>query len=217
MTPPTPVRATKRSPVLRQLLESVVVVLAFVAAGSAAGWLWERWWTPTLGVVIEGSWVPGYRADANGFVFDFPSLEGFFDGTAQYVVIGLGAGLVLGVLFALLGRGSEIAMLLAVLIGSLLAGFIAYRLGTHLGPLDPTILEARVDEATVLPADLRIEGRSPFFAWPLGALVGLCVTYLLTSATAESQRRETDDPRWLGQPDWLDEGSSEPGAGRASS
>ncbi len=193
-----------------------MVLLVFVGAGAGAGWLWERWWTPTLGVVIEGTWVPGYRSEGDGFVFDFPSLENFFNGTAQYVVIGLGAGLVLGVLAASLGRRSEIVMLLTVLTGSVVAGLIAYRFGTHLGPIDPATLEGTVEEATVLPAALTIEGASPFVAWPLGALVGLCVTYLLTSATAESARRESDDSRWLGRPAQLDEDSSEAGSGGAS-
>ena len=202
----------RRPAILRRLLEPLVVLLVFIGAGTGAGWLWERWWTPTQGVVIDGTWVPGYRAQGEGFVFDFPSLEGLFDATAQYVVIGLAAGLVLGVLAALLGRRSELVMLFAVVAGSLLAGLIAYRLGTHLGPPDPTTLESTVKEATVLPAGLEINGASPFIAWPLGALVGLCVTYLLTSATSapaatsESQALDSDDPRRLERASSSDQG-----------
>lgn len=209
--------AETRSGVLGQLVEPLIVLLVFVAAGAGAGWLWERWWTPTSGVVADGSWVPGYRAEGDTFVFDFPSLEGLFDGTAQYVVIGVAGGLVLGVLCALLGRRSEIVMLIAVVGGSLLASLVAYRLGTHLGPVDPTTLEAVVDDGTTLPASLTIDGASPFVAWPLGALVGLCLTYLLTSARAESQRRESDDPRWMERPAWLDEDSSGTRPGTAPS
>lgn len=208
MTPRSDAGKSKRPAFVGQLLEPLLVVLVFAGAGAGGGWLWERWWTPTLGVVIDGTWVSGYRAEGDTFIFDFPSLGRFFDATALYVVIGLGAGLVLGVLFALLGRRSEIVMLFAVLGGSLLAGLIAYRLGTHLGPIDPTTLEATVDEATVLPAGLTIEGASPFVAWPLGALLGLCVSYLLTSAAAESRRRESDDPRWLERPTPLHDDSS---------
>lgn len=208
MTSRTPAWRAQRPTLLGQLIEPLLVLLVFAGAGAGAGWLWERWWTPTLGVVIDGTWVPGYRADGDTFIFDFPSLGRFFDATAQYVVIGVAAGLVLGVLFALLGRRSEIVMLLAVLGGSLLAGLISYRLGTHLGPIDPTMLEATVGEATVLPANLTIEGATPFVAWPLGALLGLCVSYLLTSAAAESRRRESDDPRWLERSTTLDDASS---------
>lgn len=206
--------APQRPTVLGHVLEPLLVLLVFAVAGVGAGWVWERWWTPTIGVVIEGTWVPGYRMQGEQFVFDFPSLEGFFDATAQYVVLGVGAGLLLGVLCALLGRRSEIVMLGAVLGGSVLAGYIAYRLGVHLGPVDPTLLETRVDDATVLPAALDLEGASPFVAWPLGALVGLCVTYLLTSASATSHRRETEDPRWLERTSPLDRGSALDGVGR---
>lgn len=201
----------------RQLLEPLLVLLAFALAGAGAGWLWERWWTPTSGVVVDGTWIPGYRAVGDSFVFDFPSLEGFFDATAQFVVIGVVVGLVLSVLCALLGKRSEIVMLVAVAGGAVLASLIAYRLGIHLGPVDPTSLETAATTGTALPADLSIEGVSPFVAWPLGALLGLSVTYLLTAATAESQRRESEDPRWMGRPAWLDEGSSGTTPGRAPS
>jgi hypothetical protein len=210
-------RSGERSGAVRQLVEPLVVLLTFGAAGAGAGWLWERWWTPTSGVVVEGTWVPGYRAQGDQFVFDFPSLEGFFDGTAQFVIIGVLAGLVLSVLCALLGKRSELVMLVAVAGGAVLATLIAYRLGTHLGPVDPTSLQAAAPTGTVLPANLSIEGASPFVAWPLGALLGLSVTYLLTAAKAESTRRESEDPRWMERPSWLDEGSSGTRSGTAPS
>ncbi len=206
-----------RSRLLGQLLEPLVVLAVFAAAGAAAGWLWERWWTPTAGVVIDGTWIPGYRPQGDVFVFDFPSLEGFFDATAQYVVIGVAAGLVLGVAVSLLGRRSELVMLVAVVLGSALASLIAYRLGTHLGPVDPTTLEASAPDGTALPAALAVPGRSPFVAWPLGALIGLGLTYLFTSATAESARRESEDPRWLERPSWLDQDSTGTARGTAPS
>jgi hypothetical protein len=209
--------STGRSRPLGQVLEPLLVLTAFAGAGAFVGWIWERWWTPTVGVVVDGTWVPGYRAEGDLFVFDFPSLEGFFDGTAMYVVLGVAAGVLLGVLCSLLGRRSELVMLVAVTAGSALASLVAYRLGTHLGPVDPTTLEADAATGTVLPAALSIKGASPFVAWPLGSLLGLCVTYLLTAVTAESRRRESDDPRWLERPTWLDEDSSGPRPGSASS
>lgn len=178
-------RARSTGP-LGQVVETVLVLGVFALAGAVGGWLWERWWTPISGVVVDGTWVAGYRAQGDSFVFDFPSLQGFFAGTAQYVVIGLVAGLVLGVLAGLLGRRSELMMLAAVVVGSAVAGLVAYRLGTHLGPVDPTTLERTAADGTVIPGDLSIDGRSPFVAWPLGALLGLCITYLLTSGRGET-------------------------------
>ena len=189
---------TRRRRFLGQVGELLLVLAVFAAAGALAGWLWERWWSPITGVVVDGTWVAGYRPEGDGFVFDFPSLENFFDGTAQYVVIGVLGGLALGVVFSLLGRGSELVMLLAVVLGSALAGYVAYRLGTHLGPPDPTTLEATAADGTTLPGDLTIEGASPFVAWPLGALIGLSVTYLLTTSRASTAPRS-------GQRLWVDE------------
>ncbi|WP_323792720.1 hypothetical protein [Nocardioides sp.] len=188
---------TRRRRFLGQGAEFVLVLAVFAAVGAAAGWLWERWWSPITGVVVDGTWVAGYRPEGDGFVFDFPSLENFFDGTAQYVVIGVLAGLVLGVVFSLLGRGSELVMLVAVVAGSALAGYVAYRLGTHLGPPDPTTLEAAAADGTTLPGDLTVEGASPFVAWPLGALIGLSVTYLLTTSRAHTHARGASGPVWI--------------------
>lgn len=185
---------------LGQVAELLLVVCLFVAAGAIAGWLWERWWTPITGVVVDGTWVAGYRPEGDGFVFDFPSLEGFFDGTAQYVVIGVLTGLVLGVACGLLGRRSELVMLVAVVVGSVLAGFVAYRLGTHLGPPDPTTLETAAPDGTLLPGELTIEGASPFVAWPLGALLGLSVTYLLTTSRAARPTRSATAHLWVHDP-----------------
>ena len=193
-----------------QLVEPVLVLVVFALAGLGGGWLWERWWTPTTGVVVDGTWVAGYRPRGDSFVFDFPSLQGFFDATAQYVVIGLAAGLVLGVLSALLGRRSEVVMLLAVAGGAALAGLLAYRLGAHLGPVDPMGLQAGAADGTVLPSSLSIDGLSPFVAWPLGALVGLAMTYLLTSGGADPRADAADDS------DLSHEGSTDLRLGRRS-
>jgi hypothetical protein len=215
MTPTSAVRARRRG-VLPQVLEPLLVVLVFAAAGAGGGWLWERWWTPIRGVVVDGTWIAGYRAEGDAFVFDFPSLEGFFAGTAQYVVIGLVAGAVLGAACALLGRRSELVMLLAVVVGSAVAGLVAYRLGTALGPVDPTTLEAARPDGTILPSELSVPGASPFVAWPLGALLGLAAVYLLTtagSATGQAVGRQQERERWLPRSDGSADPILDPSAG----
>lgn len=215
MTTETDPRSSRRSTSVGRLLEPLFVLLAFAAAGAVAGWFWERWWTPITGVVVDGTWIPGYRPRGEEFVFDFPSLEGFFDGTAQYVVLGLVGGLLLGILCGLLGRHSELVMLAAALLGSALAGFVAYRLGTSLGPVDPTTLESSLPDGSVLPADLSVPGASPFVAWPLGALVGLGGVYLLTVTTrpGDTQPDRVDEAA----PEVVPERSVVGGAGRATS
>jgi hypothetical protein len=216
MTTETAERSGRPPTTVGRLLEPLLVLLAFAAAGALAGWWWERWWTPITGVVVDGTWIAGYRPQGEQFVFDFPSLEGFFDGTAQYVVLGLGGGLLLGILCGLLGRRSELVMLVAVVLGSALAGFVAYRLGTSLAPVDPVTLESSLPDGTVLPAGLSVPGTSPFVAWPLGALLGLGGTYLLTvTTTTRPGGTETDHAD--AAPEAVPEGSAVGTAGRAPS
>ena len=216
MRPDTTVAHSRGRGAAAHVLEPLVVLVAFAAAGAGAGWLWERWWTPTRGVVVDGTWVAGFRPDGDAFVFDFPSLEGFFAGTAQYVVLGLAGGVVLGVLCGLLGQRSELVMLFAVVVGSALAGLVAYRLGTALGPVDPTTIEGSLADGTVLPANLSVPGASPFVAWPLGALLGLGAVYLFTSAASQAQQQH-DATRWMqpaGAPPEPAEGSTDGPPGR---
>lgn len=182
---------------VRQVLEVLAVLVVFAAAGLAAGWLWERWWTPTTGVVVDGTWYSGSRVEGNTLAYDFPSLRHYFDATATFLLIGVVAGLVLAVLCALLGRRSELVMLGAVAVGSALACLVAYRFGVHLGPAAPATLAAAAKNGDVLPAALSLPGKSPFVGWTLGALIGLGFTYFLTGGVSESRRREKSDPRWL--------------------
>ena len=173
---------------LRALLEAALVVAGYGAAGAAVGYGWYRLWDSPPGVAFEGEWYPS------------PSDEGYrsiFGATATYVLLGLAAGLVLAVVAALLARHSELVTLAAVVVGTALAAWLSYRLGSSLGPPDAAALAAGAEDYQQIPGDLAIEGRSPFIAWSFGGLLGLTATYLLTSGIAESRRRERHDPAWL--------------------
>jgi len=169
------------------LLQAVVVVAVFAAVGAAGGWVWYHLWDVPPGVAFQGQWVP--RESDEG-------LQAAFDGTAWYVVCGLVAGLVLGVLAALLARRSEVATLVAVVIGAAVAAWLAYRVGLSLSPPDPAPLARGADDYTPIPGALSISGRSPFVAWPLGAVLGLAVVYLLGLSAGEVRRRE-QDTAWM--------------------
>ncbi|CAN5448396.1 hypothetical protein BH11ACT8_BH11ACT8_25530 [soil metagenome] len=201
--PPSPTTTTgaadsgRRLPSRRQIAEPVLVLVAFAAAGLGGGWLWEQLWTPTKGGVVDGTWYSGTRVEGDFLVGDYPGLRHYFDATASFVFIGIVAGLVLAVVAALLTRRSELVMLVAVAAGSALACWLAYRLGTHLGPPDPAIAAKTADNGTLLDTNLSLKGKSPFVGWSLGALLGLVLTFFLTTGVAEVRRREVDDSRWL--------------------
>jgi len=158
------------------------VLVVFAVAGLAGGLVWVELWDPPLGAVQDREWL----------YLDFAMVGTVFSGTGLYVVVGLVGGLVLGVLAALAARTSELVTLVAVVLGSALAGYLALQVGLQRSPVDPRLLALVVPDGTELPGTLEVTGRSPFVAWPLGSLVGLAVTYLLTSGmsagAAEARR-----------------------------
>lgn len=182
---------------LRLGIDVAGVLVAFAAAGLLAGWLWEKIWTPNRGVAFQGKWYGGTRA--NGYT-DYTALKGDFDAVAVFALVGLATALVLGVASALLARRAALVTLAAVVVGSILGCFVAYRFGMHLGPSDPAVLAKTAPDRTLLPDHLVLHGKSPFLVWPLGALVGLMTIYFLTTGVEESRRREAQDPAWMGRP-----------------
>ena len=106
-------------------------------------------------------------------------LQSQFAGTAWFVLVGVVAGLVLGVLVGLLLSREELVSLAAVVVGSAAATWAMYRVGVALAPPDPAPLAARAEDGTRLLGTLGVTGASPFAALPVGALVGLVLTYLL--------------------------------------
>lgn len=149
---------------LRQL---VLVVGVFLAGGALAGVVWEWIWAPPSGVVLDGRW----RLDPEG-------LRGDVSGTVLYVLVAAVAGLLLGVLVGVVFDRWEVVSLAGVVVGSVLAGWLMWRVGQVLGPADPQELAATAGERARLPGELDVAGRSPFVAFPSGALVGLLAVFV---------------------------------------
>jgi hypothetical protein len=68
-----------------------------------------------------------------------------------------------------------------VVIGTLAAAVIAWRLGITFGPAGPL---AAVHPAVgdKLPSKLAIDGFAPFLAWPIGGLAGVVISTYLSRA-----------------------------------
>lgn len=198
-TPAAPVRPTRRAGagVRGIVVENLAVVVVLGLAGVAAGWVWQRWATPASGVVLDGSWRLGYRIEGDFLVGDATTFERAFGVIGTYLVVCGATGLVLGVLVALVCRRAELVTLAAVALGSALAAFACYRVGLALGPDDPAVAARTAADGTVLSGDLGIDRLAPFVAFPLLALVGLAVTYMLTTtatASAAGARRNELPP-----------------------
>ncbi len=99
------------------LLRDVVLVLVTFAAGGLVGGLLWRWlWSPLRGTVLDGTWYPDTNASE-------------FSATGIYVLVGLGLGLVLGAMSALLTDRRELVMLGLVVGGSLIAAGVMLAAG----------------------------------------------------------------------------------------
>lgn len=163
----------------------VVAVLATV--GALAGVVWQWIWTPTMGVVVDHHWTAG---DALG-------LQHEFSGTGWYVLVGAVAGLVAGVVIALLFDRVPLLTLAAVVVGSAVGAWLMVLVGTALGPADPEVLARTADDGTRLPMELAVTGRSPWVALPSGALIGLVLVFVGLSPRSRSSA-EADSVREVG-------------------
>ena len=167
--------ATRSGRVVPALIQAGIIVMVFVVAGAVAGVVWEWLWTPPVGVVVNHKWAMGLA-----------SLRAEFSATGVYVVVASIAGLLVGVLCGLFLDRAELVTLAAVVVGAVLAGWVMVHVGQALGPTDPRELAKTAAEGTRLPSDLRIAGKSPYVAFPAGAILGLTVVLLgLTRRHAE--------------------------------
>jgi hypothetical protein len=161
---PDRLTATSWGPALRTFVVSVVLL---AVAGAAAGVVWVWLWTPPSGVVVDHRWVQ-----------DETGLRGDFSATGSYVAVAAVTGLLAAVLLAVLFDRAEVVTLIAVLAGSVLAGWVMYRVGLALSPADPRALADSAKDGTRLPGRLAVDGDSPFRAFPGGAMLGLVIVYL---------------------------------------
>jgi len=148
------------------LVRDVGLVVGMFAVGGLVGagvWRWA--WTPFRGTVLNGVWYPQTNASA-------------FSATGLFVVIGLGIGVVLGVLSALLTDRRELLTLGLVLGSALLAAWIMLKVGQLGMPADPSRLARNAPDRSQLPATLTVRGLTPLVAFPTGALLGLCSVFV---------------------------------------
>lgn len=155
--------------------QAPAIVGLFLAAGAGLGVLWEQLWTPTRGVVVRRQW---FVVD-DQLRYDLDGLRNQFSGTALFTSLGVGAGVVLGLLCALLLARHELRTLAAVAVGSFLGSVVMWQVGTRLGPRDPELLARDLPRGTVLPDDLELGSLGALVALPLGALLALAVVFFL--------------------------------------
>ncbi|KAA1417906.1 hypothetical protein F0U44_14780 [Nocardioides humilatus] len=194
----------ERAPSSAGIVVGGVVVTASAAVGALGGWLWYQWWgPPNKGSIYE-------TLDGRILWLD-PTDKGIahqFNGPAQYAIIGIGLGLVLGVLAALLGRRQALVALGSLIVGSALAAFLAWGVGNVLSPPDPQQYAKKSAVCTEAPckeydAAIEVSGWTPFLCWPLGALAGFSLTVVVAEWIGSfrgSQAAQRDAGTWLAAP-----------------
>jgi hypothetical protein len=175
---PAPHRGRARSAWVVAPVQAVVIITVFSGVGALGGWLWHRLWDAPQGVVSGGQWYT-----------DEAGLREDFAGTGSYVAIAVVAGLALGALSAWLLDRSELVTLLAVLAGSVLAGWVMLRVGHQLGPPDPERLARAAEDGTKLKGSLRLHSWVPKGAFPFGALLGVALVYAFSAARTPPEVR----------------------------
>lgn len=174
------------------VLRAVVApVLLAVALGAAGGWLWWTWWGPApKGQIYDTTAGPTWYPNP----FD-PGITRDFSGTAEYVVIGFGLALLVGVVGGLLARNEALLGLGAALVGSIAGAALMTAIGLWQSPSDPQDQAAKVKIDTVLPGNLEVTGWTPYLAWPVGCLLGYLVVMLaLNQASARVGSSRPEQP-----------------------
>ncbi|MEU1554452.1 hypothetical protein [Streptomyces scabiei] len=146
---------------------AVVTVVTALAGGVLLGLLW--WWlAPHVPLVSDGSAV--YFKDTEG-----EQAVGV-DGT--FVLLALGAGALSALVVFLLRRHGGVPLVVALTVGGLLGGVLAWRLGVWLGPETDVAARAKeVGQGVTFSAPLKLAAKGALLVWPMAAmLVHLCLT-----------------------------------------
>ena len=165
---------------LAAAVQAVLFTVAFAISGALAGVLWERLWDAPSGLVFEDKW---YLEPAG------PDYA--FSGTGWYVVVAVFAGALTALLLGWRWPRHPLVSLGAIVVGSMLAGWVMFMVGHGLGPDDPRLLAVGTADLTPLPSDLLLAGAddqprlfwldsSAFVAFPVGALLAALCQLLLT-------------------------------------
>ncbi|WP_436502054.1 DUF2567 domain-containing protein [Actinokineospora sp. HUAS TT18] len=140
------------------LLPAVSIASFIALFGMAVGWLWSRVAPPQLVVVVEGGKLIPLRAESYHR----------FDDLVLFVLLGFGAGIVTGVGVWMLRERRGPVVMIAAVVGSALAAWLATQVGVSWAEAR-FVVEAAPNINDVIPVAPRLESRWVVLGWPLGA------------------------------------------------
>lgn len=173
---------------LAAVAQAIVNVAVFALSGALAGVVWELVWDAPVGVAFKDQWF----LEPAG-----PDLS--FAGTGWYVVVAVVAGAVTAVGLAWWWPRHELVSLLSIAVGSMLAGWVMFKVGHALGPQDPRVLAVGQVDLTPIPSDLTLAGvegaprlfrldSSALAAFPIGAMLASIYVFLAARGRRSSGR-----------------------------
>jgi Protein of unknown function (DUF2567) len=167
---PEPMDSSPHRPrvVIRADLRPALGVLCAVAvSGLPLGWLWSRLAPPEL------VGLPASVAGAGGVLPLIGQSEHRFDDMATFLLLGIAAGVLTGAALWLLRQRRGPVVAVAAILGSLLAAWLAMRVGLSLADAYyPDVASTGV----VFPRAPVLESSWVIIAQPFGAAVAYCVT-----------------------------------------
>ena len=174
-------------------LVAASVAGAGIALGALGGCIWWLWWGPgAKGQIFETTEGPTWYPNP----WD-PGQAQVFAATGEFALVGLGVGLLVGALAAVLARREAFAGFVGLLVGTGLGSAVAYLVGTLLSPPDPQSLVDTEPIGTTLPAAIDVDGWTAYVCWPLGGLLGFMIGIVVISWIEDMRRREGDASTWL--------------------
>lgn len=162
-------------------VQAFAVLVVSAVVGVVASVVFYAWWSPARGLVYRGHWQRGLLS-IDPLRWSATADESVFAGVAEFTVIGLVGGLLIGAVAAVLAR-NELVSLAAGTVGSLGAGVLAYALIALRAPASPAARIATDHVANGSLVSDTIHLGSPWLALVFagGALVVLAAAFLLIS------------------------------------
>ncbi|RVU15707.1 DUF2567 domain-containing protein [Streptomyces antnestii] len=144
-----------------ELREAAVVTVGVALCGLLLGALW-LWLAPHVPLIADAQAV--YLKDTEG-----EQAVGV-DGT--FTLLGLAFGAVSAVVVFLWRRRGGVPLVVALAVGGLLGGLLAWRFGVWLGPTQDVAAHAKaVGKGVTFDAPLELKAKGALLAWPLAALI----------------------------------------------
>ncbi|RJK92956.1 hypothetical protein [Vallicoccus soli] len=158
---------------------AAAVVVASLALGGAAGWLWSLLAPRALWRVQEG-----------GAALDGLTNQAFVGADGTLAVLGTAAGALVAVAGWLLARSRGLVLLGAAAAGGVLGSLLAWRVGVLLAPDDVAERARGLAVGTTLDGGLRLRAPGVLLLWPIASAVVLtALQALAVGAERRAARR----------------------------